>query len=474
MIARQSEYLLQVKPQLKKLVELLKPHYDYVSVLATDVSGTSFRVSMRNTSISEYPDGERGFVVRVYKDGGYSEYSFTDISDVNELAETIRRTLDEQSAMLEGLGVRKLETPLEYEEKITREFAGEISEELYDLNNDEILNKMKKLRDSGASYPGIIDCMVSFMTEINSKLFLSVNKDLIQSWGVSFVSCALLAFKDGEIQYNNVGDTGWFGSELIEKQECKLGKAYEDLMAMFGAPNIEPGEYEVICTPEATGLIAHEAFGHGVEMDMFVKERAIAKQHMGEKLASTITNMYDGAQGGIEQTASYFFDDEGTISGCTKILDNGYLVSGICDALSAARLHVKPTGNGRRESFERKAYTRMTNTYFGTQNNTVEEMIKSVRYGFLVDGMNSGMEDPKHWGIQCILSRAKEIKDGKLTGKMFTPVVLTGYVPDLLSNISMIGSDLELNGNGHCGKGYKEWVVVSDGGPYIKTKVRLG
>ena len=172
MIARQSEYLLQVKPQLKKLVELLKPHYDYVSVLATDVSGTSFRVSMRNTSISEYPDGERGFVVRVYKDGGYSEYSFTDISDVNELAETIRRTLDEQSAMLEGLGVRKLETPLEYEEKITREFAGEISEELYDLNNDEILNKMKKLRDSGASYPGIIDCMVSFMTEINSKLFL--------------------------------------------------------------------------------------------------------------------------------------------------------------------------------------------------------------------------------------------------------------------------------------------------------------
>ena len=115
MIARQSEYLLQVKPQLKKLVELLKPHYDYVSVLATDVSGTSFRVSMRNTSISEYPDGERGFVVRVYKDGRYSEYSFTDISDVNELAETIRRTLDEQSAMLEGLGVRKLETPLEYD-----------------------------------------------------------------------------------------------------------------------------------------------------------------------------------------------------------------------------------------------------------------------------------------------------------------------------------------------------------------------
>ena len=73
-----------------------------------------------------------------------------------------------------------------------------------------------------------------------------------------------------------------------------------------------------------------------------------------------------------------------------------------------------------------------------------------------------------------MLQTAQEIKDGKLTGKVFTPVVLTGYVPDLLANISMVGTDVSTNGNGMCGKGYKEWVVVSDGGPYIKTKVRLG
>ena len=116
----------------------------------------------------------------------------------------------------------------------------------------------------------------------------------------------------------------------------------------------------------------------------------------------------------------------------------------------------------------------MTNTYFQEGSNSLDEMIASVKYGFLIDGMNSGMEDPKHWGIQCVMSRAKEIKDGKLTGRMFTPVVLTGYVPDLLSSISMLGTEKKLDGNGHCGKGYKEWVVVSDGGPYLKTKVRLG
>ena len=469
--AKQSEYLLQCKPQLKQLIEILKNDFEYVSVLATDVTGLSYAVNQKTTSVNQFSNSERGFVVRVYKNGGYSEYSFNRIDDVNQMAEQIRTALNTQSEVVSN--IRKLKTPLLEEEEIEREFAGDVSEEFYAPDNKAILRKLKRLSDKGASYPGIVNSSANYSMQLVSKLFLSEKKDLIQSWGVSFVSCFILAFKDGQTQYNHVGATGWTGSDIIDEQFDKLDAAYKDLMEMFDAPNIPPGEYEVICAPEAAGLIAHEAFGHGVEMDMFVKDRAIAKEHMGDKLASTITNMYDGADG-VEQTASYFFDDEGTLAHKTQIIKDGYLVSGICDALSAARLGVAPTGNGRRESFERKAYTRMTNTYFGSQANTLEEMIKSVDYGFLVDGMNSGMEDPKHWGIQCVLSRAKEIKDGKLTGKMFVPVVMTGYVPDLLSNISMVGPDITLNGNGYCGKGYKEWVIVSDGGPYLKTKVRLG
>ena len=69
---------------------------------------------------------------------------------------------------------------------------------------------------------------------------------------------------------------------------------------------------------------------------------------------------------------------------------------------------------------------------------------------------------------------AREIKDGKLTGRIFSPVVLTGYVPDLLKSITMMSDNIELGGCGACGKGYKEWVKVSDGGPYIKATIRLG
>lgn len=84
------------------------------------------------------------------------------------------------------------------------------------------------------------------------------------------------------------------------------------------------------------------------------------------------------------------------------------------------------------------------------------------------------MEDPKNWGIQCMVNMGREIKNGKLTGKIFSPICLSGYVPDLLKSISMISDELSLSGCGYCGKGYKEWVKVSDGGPYIKARIRLG
>ena len=158
----------------------------------------------------------------------------------------------------------------------------------------------------------------------------------------------------------------------------------------------------------------------------------------------------------------------------TIIIDRGILKAGISDAQSAMYLGTEPTGNGRREDYRRKAYTRMTNTFFEGGKDTLPEMIASISYGFLLEQAESGMEDPKNWGIQCMVAIAREIKDGKLTGKIYSPIVLTGYVPDLLKSISMVSENVELGGGGFCGKGYKEWVKVSDGGPYIKARIRLG
>lgn len=282
-----------------------------------------------------------------------------------------------------------------------------------------------------------------------------------------------MATRGEEVKDSYKGFSVLGGAELLEKIGNYVGNVAQTALDLLESEPITPGEYECICEPGVTGMIAHEAFGHGVEMDMFVKNRALAKQYVGKQVASELVNMHDGASA-AKEVASYFFDDEGVPARDTLVIDRGILKAGISDAQSAMHLGTVPTGNGRRENYQRKAYTRMTNTYFEAGNNTVEDMIASISYGFLLQNASSGMEDPKNWGIQCMVDVAREIKDGKLTGKIFSPIVLTGYVPDLLKSISMISDTVELGGSGFCGKGYKEWVKVSDGGPYIKAKIRLG
>ena len=115
----------------------------------------------------------------------------------------------------------------------------------------------------------------------------------------------------------------------------------------------------------------------------------------------------------------------------------------------------------------------MTNTYFMPGEDKLEAMIASINEGFFVDRATNGMEDPKSWGIQLEALVARRISGGKLTDEYFSPVIVTGYVPEILQSISMISGDLHINGLGMCGKGYKEWVKVTDGGPYLRLKARL-
>ena len=93
----------------------------------------------------------------------------------------------------------------------------------------------------------------------------------------------------------------------------------------------------------------------------------------------------------------------------------------------------------------------------------------------MLEKYDSGMEDPKNWGIQCMISRGREIVDGKLTDKVVGPILLSGYVPDILKSISMVSNtNLKTAGGGYCGKGYKEFVKTSIGGTYLKAKGKLG
>ena len=491
-----STYLTRQAEPLKKLIRLLSEDFDYVSVLATDSPGFAISLSPHTKSIAtETIMTERGNVVRVRKDGLYSEYAFqlpsgtkeagdslsSDASsssgegaDPTALAATLREALNRQLAVLKATRTQVYETEILPDEPA--ELFAEMESALLpeEAPMDKIVAMLQKACDSGmALSKEVIDCRIRAQSTHVNKMFLSVHRDLRQSYVYSEISVLPIVSRNGRTEMAFRGLSDRRGPELFDEIPGKIKEYVEDTLKMLDASRVVPGEYDIITTPEVSGLIAHEAFGHGVEMDMFVKDRALGASYIGERVGSDLVTMHEGALCTTD-VASYAFDDEGTLAGDVTEIDHGILKTGICDALSALRLQSVPTGNGKRENFEHKVYTRMTNTLFDSGTSSLEEMIASVQYGYLLQGMQSGMEDPKHWGIQCIVERGLEIKDGKLTGKIVTPVVMTGYVPDLLGSVSMVSTDRESFGTGYCGKGYKEFVKVSDGGPYLKARAVLG
>lgn len=470
-----SKFLESKEPLVKKLVQLLSEDYDYVSVLSSDTENKSYDVSEKSTSISNSMWEERGFVVRVYNKNLYTEYSFNNLKDenLNQLVEEIKDEVENTPDLLKKQ-VNICDYPLITEEKIEDEFYGDIVSHPKEISSKEIINRLNRIKDKGMNLSKkLIDLRVRYEWAHVSKMFISSKKSLKQSYVWSQGYIIPIMKNEEKIKYTFKAFSGLKGSELITEMLENISDSVSHTEEILDTQRIKAGEYDIICTPEIAGLIAHEAFGHGVEMDMFVKERAKAVEYIDKPVASEIVNMHDGARS-ANHMSSYLFDDEGVIGKDTKIIEDGILKRGISDTLSALRLGETPTGNGKRQNYKRKAYSRMTNTFFSEGNDEFEDMIKSIDHGFLLLDEMSGMEDPKNWGIQCMILSAREIKDGKLTDNFFSPIVLTGYVPDVLKNISMISKNVELTGSGACGKGYKEFVKVSAGGPYIKTKARLG
>lgn len=468
-----SKYLDSIADGLKLLIADLSEDHDYVSVLATDSLGFSIITSLHMKKVSsQNMTSERGIVVRVARHDHYSEYACSDFDPKHwrEKAEQIREAFNYQEELLSACGVKPYVTGILADEMDSERYEAQAQMLPEECDLSLIVEQMNQLcHKTAEASEYVYEVQSAAQSTHISKMFLSCEKDMRQSYVYTEATIVPLVSKDGKNANGYKGVSGRVGPEIISCLQDVWQDALKQAEDILHAQRIEPGEYDIITSPEVSGLIAHEAFGHGVEMDMFVKHRALGEHYIDQRVGSDLVTMHEGALC-VENVSSYIFDDEGNRASDTVEIDHGILKTGICDALSAQRLGITPTGNGKRQNFEHKVYTRMTNTLFDAGNDTLEDMIASIEHGYLLEGMESGMEDPKHWGIQCIISLGREIRDGKLTGKVVAPIIMTGYVPDILGNITMASTNQEVFGNGFCGKGHKEIVKVADGGPYLKTK----
>jgi TldD protein len=214
------------------------------------------------------------------------------------------------------------------------------------------------------------------------------------------------------------------------------------------------------------GILLHEAVGHGLEGDFNRKGTSAFSGRIGEQVASKLCTIVD--DGTIaNRRGSLAIDDEGTPGQHNVLVENGILRGYMQDKMNARLMGVAPTGNGRRESFAHIPMPRMTNTYMLAGEHDPDEIIGSVDKGIYAPNFGGGQVDITSGKFVFSASEAYLIENGKL-GDPVKGAMLIGDGPEVLGQISMVGSDLELDsGVGTCGKDGQS-VPVGVGQPTLK------
>lgn len=283
---------------------------------------------------------------------------------------------------------------------------------------------------------------------------------------------ASVTAKDGdktERSWHNLGGRHQFSYYTPEVAEAVAEKAVAKVLNLFEAKQPPAGEMPVVLGPGITGILLHEAIGHGMEADFNRKKTSTYSTMLGKKVAEPFVNIVDDATN-LNQLGAINIDDEGTPGKRTMLVENGILTSYLHDKISAKHYGVEPTGNGRRESFEHFPLPRMRNTYMLGANSTVEDVIKSAKNGIYVEGVSNGQVKIGEGDFAFYVSEGRMIEDGKLTAPI-KDVNIMGNGPKMLANISMVANDLVMSdgGAGMCGKG-GQGVLTSFGMPTCLVK----
>jgi TldD protein len=275
---------------------------------------------------------------------------------------------------------------------------------------------------------------------------------------------------DGDRQ--ETGSDGYGGREgydrfiATEAWQGAVDNAVRQALINLQAVPAPAGEMDVVLGPGWPGVMLHEAVGHGLEGDFNRKQTSAFAGLMGHRVAAKgVTVVDDGTI--AQRRGSLSIDDEGTPSNRTLLIEDGILVGYMQDRQNARLMRMKPTGNGRRESFAHVPMPRMTNTYMLAGTHEPGEIIASVKNGIYASYFGGGQVDitSGKYVFQC--TEAYRIENGKL-GAPIKGAMLIGNGPTDLHRVSMIGNDLRLdNGIGTCGKN-GQGVPVGVGQPTLR------
>jgi TldD protein len=274
---------------------------------------------------------------------------------------------------------------------------------------------------------------------------------------------------DGRRESGSYGTGGRFAYDrLIEPAAWRhaVDEALRTALVALDARPAPAGEMPIVLGSGWPGILLHEAIGHGLEGDFNRKGTSAFAGLMGQRIAAPgVTVVDDGTL--PDRRGSLTVDDEGTPTGRCTLIEDGILTGFLQDRLNARLMGVRPTGNGRRQSYAHAPMPRMTNTIMLNGTHSTEDMIRSTKRGLYAVNFGGGSVDITSGKFVFSASEAYMIEDGKITAPV-KGATLIGNGPEALKKVEMIGTDMALDpGVGTCGKN-GQGVPVGVGQPTLK------
>ncbi len=381
-------------------------------------------------------------------------------------------------ALLEAAGAARAIVQQGAPARVPVAFRGEAGRQLYrpddplaSLADEAKVNLLERVeREARAQDPRVKQVMASLAS--THEVVLVARSDGAIAGDVRplvRLSVTVIVESNGRREQGSSGGGGRFTYDYFSRADQALSYAREAVrqaLVNLDAVEAPAGTMPVVLGPGWPGILLHEAIGHGLEGDFNRKGTSAFAGKLGQRVASEQCTVVD--DGTIpDRRGSLNVDDEGTTTQKTVLIENGILKGYMQDTLNARLMGVAPTGNGRRESYAHLPMPRMTNTYMLAGKYDPGEIIASVERGLYAVNFGGGQVDITSGKFVFSASEAYLIENGKIT-RPVKGATLIGNGPDVLTRVSLVGNDLQLDpGVGTCGKEGQS-VPVGVGQPTLK------
>ncbi len=316
----------------------------------------------------------------------------------------------------------------------------------------ELLGKVEKM--AKAKDPRIVQVMAGLASEYDVVMVARADGTLAADVRpLVRLSVTVIAEQKGRREVGSGGGGGRFGLAYFDDEQIAeyVGDAVKAALTNLEARPAPAGQMTVVLGPGWPGILLHEAIGHGLEGDFNRKGSSAFSGKIGQRVAAKgVTVLDDGTI--ADRRGSLNIDDEGNASQRNVLIEDGILKGYIQDSLNARLMKVKPTGNGRRESYAHVPMPRMTNTYMLGGDKAPEEVVASIKKGLFASNFGGGQVDITSGKFVFSASEAYWVENGKIQYPV-KGATIVGNGPDSLTRVTMIGNDMRLDsGVGTCGK----------------------